>query len=136
MAENGFVYLELKEVQELCFWVAQGLFETKDNLMPTFVYINQGIMESALESIKMPYYPTLFEKAGTLGFQIIEGHPLIDGNKRVGITTTLIFLRINGFNVLTTQKELLEVALKLAKKEMSKQQFIEWLKKHSKKRSQ
>ena len=30
----------------------------------------------------MEYYPSMPEKAATLAYQIIQGHPLIDGNKR------------------------------------------------------
>ena len=41
-------------------------------------------------------YPDLFTKAAALLHSIVRSHPLLDGNKRFGITATAVFLRLNG----------------------------------------
>jgi len=50
---------------------------------------DRGILESALAQPYMSYdgqdlYPTLIEKVAALGFSLINNHPFVDGNKRIG----------------------------------------------------
>jgi death on curing protein len=45
-----------------------------------------GALESALAQPRMTFgnrelYPTLVEKASTLGFSLIQDHPFVDGDK-------------------------------------------------------
>lgn len=44
-------------------------------------------------------YPTIIEKASALGFSLINNHPFIDGNKRLGHAAIETFLVLNGFEV-------------------------------------
>ena len=60
-----------------------------------------GLLHAALERPKATAfgedaYPGVFEKAAALMHSIVRSHPLIDGNKRFGITATAVFLRLNG----------------------------------------
>jgi len=41
-------------------------------------------------------YPDLIEKAAALLQSIVNNHPLVDGNKRLGWLSTAVFLEING----------------------------------------
>ncbi len=41
-------------------------------------------------------YPSLVEKAAALMHSIVCNHALVDGNKRLGLSATLVFLRLNG----------------------------------------
>ena len=41
-------------------------------------------------------YPSLYEKAAALCRGIIADHPFVDGNKRTGIISALLFLERNG----------------------------------------
>ena len=43
------------------------------------------------------YYPSFAEKAAAMAYQIIKGHPLEDGNKRVGYVCLLEFVYRNGY---------------------------------------
>jgi len=38
----------------------------------------------------------LFEMAAAYLFHIVQNHPFLDGNKRVGLEAALLFLEING----------------------------------------
>ncbi len=41
-------------------------------------------------------YPDLWAKAAALLQSIVKGHPLVDGNKRLGWLAVAVFLEING----------------------------------------
>ena len=43
------------------------------------------------------YYPCFADKAAAMTFQLIKGHPLVDGNKRVGYVCLLEFVYRNGY---------------------------------------
>lgn len=44
-------------------------------------------------------YPDLWTKAAALLQSIVKGHPLVDGNERLGWLATATFLEINGVEV-------------------------------------
>jgi death-on-curing protein len=44
-------------------------------------------------------YPTLDEKAAALLHSIVTGHPLVDGNKRLGWVALRLFYRMNDTDV-------------------------------------
>ena len=60
-----------------------------------------GALESATAQPRASFggndlYPSLEEKAGALAFSLIQNHPFIDGNKRVGHAALETFLVLNG----------------------------------------
>jgi death-on-curing protein len=59
-------------------------------------------------------YPTLAEKAAALCFALIQGHPFVDGNKRVGHAAMETFLVLNGSEVEATVEDQERLALNLA----------------------
>ena len=46
---------------------------------------------------QVEYYPCFADKAAAMAFQLIKGHPLLDGNKRVGYACLLEFVYRNGY---------------------------------------
>ena len=65
---------------------------------------NLGGLESALAQPRMTFggedlYPTIVEKASALGFSLINNHPFVDGNKRIGHAAMEVFLILNGFEI-------------------------------------
>ena len=42
-------------------------------------------------------YSTLFHKAAMLMYFFTKGHCFVDGNKRVGIQSAIVFLDVNGY---------------------------------------
>lgn len=44
-------------------------------------------------------YPDLWQKAAALLQSLVENHPLVDGNKRLGWLATAVFLEINEVDV-------------------------------------
>ena len=75
-------------------------------------------------------YPTLIEKAAALGYAIILDHPFIDGNKRAGHAALEVFLILNGYEIEAGVDEQEKIILQLASGEITREGFLNWLKKH------
>ncbi len=95
-----------------------------------------GLLESALEAPFQTFdgkdlYPALIQKAARLGHSLISNHPFVDGNKRIGIHTMLVFLAANGVEIECTQKELIDVGLSLADGTMNAEKLLIWLSSHN-----
>lgn len=63
-----------------------------------------GALESAVAQPKATFggsdlYPTLAEKAAALCLALVQGHPFVDGNKRVGHAAMETFLVLNGTEI-------------------------------------
>lgn len=63
---------------------------------------------------KEQMYFSVQAKAARLGYGLIKNHCMIDGNKRIGAHSMLVFLSINGIELKYTQKELYETILAVA----------------------
>lgn len=95
-----------------------------------------GLLESAIARPMAvlgsnDLYPTLFHKAAALAESLIKNHPFMDGNKRTAITSTAIFLQLNGYTLNAPQRELVDFALALATKKAHFDKAILWFEKHS-----
>ena len=63
---------------------------------------------------KIDLYKTIFDKAAIILLSIIKSHPFVDGNKRVGITSALLFLAINGYKLKMDPEKLYVLTIKVA----------------------
>lgn len=91
-----------------------------------------GVLESALNQPFLTFsgeelYPSLAEKAATIGFSVIRGHPFVDGNKRAGYMFIEAFLAIHGFELQLDVDEHEAVILSLAAGELDRDEFTEWV---------
>ena len=96
-------------------------------------------LESALAQPRMTFggeelYPTIMEKASALAFSIIQNHPFVDGNKRMGHAVMEIFLVLNGFEIEAETGEQEATILQVASGEISRETFTDWLRHHVVKR--
>jgi len=76
-------------------------------------------------------YPTLQSMAAHLSFSIIKNHPFLDGNKRIGILSMLVFLELNGLPITCTDDELASLGWGLADSSISESNLIDWIISHS-----
>jgi len=74
-------------------------------------------------------YPSLGEKAAKYAFQIIVGHPFLDGNKRTGTFCAFWFLRLNGceLSAAITQDEVVQFATDVASGELDLEGITSWI---------
>lgn len=61
-----------------------------------------------------PAYPGLAGKAAAVLHSLVTSHPLLDGNKRVGIASTLLFYALNGVRLTATDDELFDITMAVA----------------------
>lgn len=97
--------------------------------------LSLSMLESALAQPRATFageelYPTVVEKAGALGFSLIQNHPFIDGNKRIGHAAMEVFLLLNGYEIEASDKEQERVVLEVAAGHLNRESFTEWLRAH------
>ena len=62
----------------------------------------------------------LFEMAAAYAFHIAENQPFLDGNKRTALVSALVFLDINGTEILDAEMVLYNAMIAISNKEMDK----------------
>lgn len=63
-------------------------------------------------------YPTLADQAAALLHSLVTSHPLLDGNKRVGLAAALLLLALNGVRLTATDDELFTMTMAVASGEL------------------
>lgn len=76
-------------------------------------------------------YPDLFSKAAALMDSLVRNHPFVDGNKRTAITAAALFLRINGFQLVVENNEMVRFTLACAQSHLSLAEITDWFRKFS-----
>ena len=66
-----------------------------------------------------------------IGRSIVQGHPLQDGNKRLGILLMTLFLSENGLRLQASEREITETALSLAQGTLDFNGLRSWLEAHT-----
>ena len=98
---------------------------------------DEGMLESALANPFQSFgdvelYPSIQAKAAQLCFGIVKNHPMIDGNKRLGTHVMLVFMALNGYELLYTQQELSSTILDLAAGKIGFETILQWIISHQK----
>jgi len=75
-------------------------------------------------------YPDLFYKAAALMHSLVLNHPMVDGNKRIGISAAAIFLELNGFVLSADQDEVKAFVLQVAQGRAKIDEIAKWLQAH------
>ena len=88
--------ITLTEVEYLAFRLARYMLGF-DEPIPDFSSRFPNILESCLATPFQTFaskslYPTLVSKAAILFYLLIKNHPFQNGNKRIAMTTLLVFL--------------------------------------------
>ena len=76
-------------------------------------------------------YPTLYDKAAALFHSVIFNHAFLDGNKRTAVASAAQLLYINGFELITSEKELESFTLKIVEERLELNEIAEWLEEYS-----
>ena len=72
-----------------------------------------GLLEAALFRPQTGYYPTLIDEAAALWESLSQNQPFVDGNKRMALAATYVFLAINGLEITATDDEAQDFVLGL-----------------------
>jgi len=95
---------------------------------------DEALLESALASarqtfIGMDLYPTTISKIARITFSLIQNHPFVDGNKRIGVFVMLTLLALNNIEVSFSNNDVVRIGLEIAAGRMSHNDLIEQIEK-------
>jgi death-on-curing protein len=93
---------------------------------------DRGLLCSAVEQPQARFagtylHVTVVDMAAAYLFHIVSNHAFVDGNKRTGLLTALVFLERNGYRVREQQTELFELTMAVSRSELSKHEIAETL---------
>ncbi|MCJ7652708.1 MAG: type II toxin-antitoxin system death-on-curing family toxin [Actinobacteria bacterium] len=97
---------------------------------------DQGLLESAVAMPSAGFAGEFLHKnlpamAAAYLFHICKNHPFFDGNKRVAVVASEIFLNINGMQLDVDNEELKQLCLGVAAGEISKDETVTFFEKHA-----
>ena len=92
---------------------------------------DRGLLESAVAMPQSTFggedlHAGLAEKAAAYHFHLCANHPFIDGNKRVAVAASEVFLLINGLELSASDDEIENLTFGVAGSRLSKGQVIEF----------
>ena len=98
----------------------------------------QGLLESALARPRQHYVdansPGIIQMAGLYTAGIVRNHPFVDGDKRTGFVTGILFLELNGFDFESNEEDAPPAVLGLAAGRLDEAGYVAWLRANSSRR--
>lgn len=138
MTANPIEFLTLGEVMEIHANQIQ-LYGGSEGIR------DPGLLEAALAQPESTFggeylHKSIFEMAAAYLYHLVQNHPFIDGNKRVGTAAAIVFLSINGHELganldqldfKTNQTELQKFVLSIASSKIMKSEIALFLEKNT-----
>ncbi len=92
---------------------------------------DRGLLESAIAMPKATFsgdflHRDIFEMAAAYLFHIVKNHPFLDGNKRTGAVASVVFLRLNDWQLNASEEAFEALARSVAGGNCSKEQAAEF----------
>lgn len=92
---------------------------------------DENVLESALARAQQKWaYGKEREPAvlaAAYGFGLVRNHPYRDGNKRIGFLALATFLGINGYDLDTTDADVVATMLTLAEGGLTEPELAQWI---------
>ena len=87
-----------------------------------------GLITAAVMRPQTGYYSDVIEECAALWESLAMNHGFVDGNKRVGFACADVFLDINGYELVETQRNIISFILRfLEAREFNKDNLKTWL---------
>jgi death-on-curing protein len=89
---------------------------------------DRGLLESALAQPQATFdghfvHHGLFAMAAAYLFHLVSNHPFLDGNKRTGLLSSLVFLDLNGIAIERESEALYELTMSVAEGRADKEKI-------------
>jgi death-on-curing protein len=105
-----------------------GIYGVRDtNLLSSAIYMPESTFGGQY------LHETIPAMAAAYAFHICQNHPFIDGNKRVALASSLVFLDINEYEFICKNEILYNEIMDIAKGKIGKEELIIFYEKHSRK---
>jgi len=95
---------------------------------------DEGLLDSALgKPLNLFAYgePAIYDLAASYVYGLVKNHPFLDGNKRTGFVTGVLFLALNGYKLIASEADAAIRTLALAAGEMTEKGYAAWLETNS-----
>jgi death-on-curing protein len=96
---------------------------------------DDGMLESALSRPANQFgysSPSIPELAAAYAFGLVRNDPFVDGNKRMGFATAVLFLELNGYRFTASEVDATVQTLALAARDLDEAGYAAWLTANSK----
>lgn len=123
----------------MIFLTVEEVIQIHDELVSEYGGLHgirdMGLLISAIEMPKATMFgeylhESIYDKASAYLYHIVCNHAFLDGNKRTGAATTLIFLSQNGCDIKFDMKEFEELVCDVAQGKISKEIISKFLSKN------
>jgi death-on-curing protein len=106
-----------------------GIYGVRDiNLLSSAIFMPESSFDGKY------LHNTIPAMAAAYAFHICQNHPFMDGNKRVALASSLVFLDLNNYEFNCNDEILYNKIMDVAKGETKKEELIKFYEKHSKKK--
>jgi|SRR5215204_5132944 len=98
---------------------------------------DEALFDSALAAAENRYHyeaADVVSCAATYAYHLTQAHAFFDGNKRLGASITEAFLETNGFELVMTNEELVNLFLAIASSKLSRDDVEQRLRERAKHR--
>lgn len=95
-----------------------------------------GLLLSAISMPQAAYggeylHRDVFEMAAAYLFHIVQNHPFLDGNKRTGAASAIVFLALNDIEIENDEQGLIDLTLSVATGQAGKAEIAEFFRSHA-----
>lgn len=115
---NKSNFLTFDDIRDICYTYARTHL-THDEPIPLFDNRYHQILEAVLASPAIQIggrfvHSSLPRQAAVLFYEMIKQHPFLNGNKRIGCVSLMVFLSLNNKWLETSWRELYDIAVIVA----------------------
>ena len=106
--------------QHLTYLTIEDILVVAEDHVGNYEILKEGQLQYLVEAVAAKFggidlYPTLFQKASVYAHHIISGHIFLDGNKRIGMHSAILFLMLNRCSFKDNiDDSIIELGLKIA----------------------
>ena len=95
-----------------------------------------GLLQSALAMPQAAFggqylHQDLFEMAAAYLYHVVQNHPFLDGNKRTGAASAIVFLAMNDIEIDNDEQGLVDLTLSIATAQAGKAEIAEFFRSHA-----
>ena len=121
-------YLTLEQVLDLHRLVIAQSVGAKE--LRDINAFESSVAQPAMTFEGVDLYPSLAAKAASLAHSLIQNHPFVDGNKRIGHASMEVFLILNGYEISASVEQQERYFLSVASGQVSRSELTSWIENH------
>ncbi|NLP40817.1 MAG: type II toxin-antitoxin system death-on-curing family toxin [Veillonellaceae bacterium] len=96
----------------------------------------EKVLENVLEKPMVQFegeeiYPDIFTKTAVLMYAMVNSRPFVDGNKRAALACTIFLLKANGYQIVSSQDNIVEVIKGTSEGKYHVDYLVNWLKRNT-----